>query len=144
EAAELIEIMRSPSARAMSVSWCQGVGGMAAGLLYAAEAYGDERYLSLAKEGARACLAVAPQAWVVSQCCGLSGVGELLVDVALATDDEEFWEGAGHVAALLLARSGGERERPVFPNNALKWVDGAWGTGTSGVLSFLRRLHERR
>jgi tRNA A-37 threonylcarbamoyl transferase component Bud32 len=144
EAAELIGVMRGPSARPMSVSWCQGVGGIAAGLLYAAEAYGDERYLALARDGARACLAVAPQAWVVSQCCGLAGVGELLIDVALATDEEEFWTGAGHVAALILARSGGERDRPVFPDNTLESADGTWGTGTSGVLSFLRRLHERR
>jgi hypothetical protein len=144
EAEELIAIMRSPSARAMSASWCQGAGGIAAGLLHAAEVYGDERYLAVAREGARACLAIAPQAWVVSQCCGLAGVGELLVDVALATGDEEFWTGATHVAALILARSGGERERPVFPDNTLESADGTWGTGTSGVLSFLRRLHDRR
>lgn len=144
EAAELIAVMRGPAARAMSVSWCQGMSGIATGLLYAARAYDDDRYLDLAMEGARACLAMAPQAWVVSQCCGLAGVGELLVDVALATGEEEFWTGAGRVVELMLARSGGEPERPVFPDNTLESADGTWGTGTSGVLSFLRRLNERR
>lgn len=44
------------------------MSGIASAMAHAAMAYDDERYLSLARRGADACLAVAPQAWVVSLC----------------------------------------------------------------------------
>ncbi|MER7013629.1 class IV lanthionine synthetase LanL [Saccharopolyspora sp. NPDC000359] len=143
ESAELIHVMRRRPARPMAASWCQGMSGISSALLAAAQHWGEDRYLALAEDGARACLGLAPQAWVVSQCCGLAGIGEALIDLAIATDDEEFWRGAEEIAVHMLVRSGGEFEKPVFPDNSLETSSAPWSTGTSGVLSFLRRLHRR-
>ncbi|MEV0408662.1 class IV lanthionine synthetase LanL [Actinoallomurus sp. NPDC050550] len=143
EAATLARVLREPAARPMGASWCQGLSGIVTALLHAARAYDDERYLRPARAGARACLAIAPQAWVVSQCCGLAGIGDMLIDVALATGEEEFWHGAEHVVELILTRSGGDLRRPVLPDNTLEGASGSWAMGTPGVLSFLRRLRDR-
>ncbi|MCO5988813.1 class IV lanthionine synthetase LanL [Actinoallomurus spadix] len=143
EAATLARVLREPAARPMGASWCQGLSGIVTALVRAARFYDDEWYLETAGAGARACLGIAPQAWVVSQCCGLAGIGEMLVDVALATGEEEFWRGAEHVVELMLTRSGGDLEHPVFPDNTLEGASGSWGMGTPGVLSFLRRLRDR-
>ncbi|GAA4615239.1 class IV lanthionine synthetase LanL [Saccharopolyspora hordei] len=143
QATELVGTMRRRPARAMAASWCQGMSGISSALLAAALHWDDDRYLALAKDGARACLGLAPQAWVVSQCCGLAGIGEALVDLAIATGDEEFWRGAEEIAVHVLVRSGGDHAAPVFPDNSLETSSAPWATGTSGVLSFLRRLHRR-
>lgn len=143
EVAELVEVLRRPPARPMAASWCQGMSGIVSAFLEAARHWDDDRYLALAKDGARACLGLAPQSWVVSQCCGLSGMGEALIDLAIATEGEEFWSGAGEIAVHMLARSGGDFTKPQFPDNSLEAASAPWSTGTSGVLSFLRRLHHR-
>ncbi|TVT21193.1 hypothetical protein FNH05_34080, partial [Amycolatopsis rhizosphaerae] len=143
ETPELVATLERPAARAMGASWCQGLSGIVSALVSAAGWYRDDRLLALAEDGARACLAMAPQAWVVSQCCGLAGIGESLVDVALATGNEEFWRGAETVAELILLRAAGSPERPRFPDNSLDSASSHWATGSSGVLSFLRRLHRR-
>ncbi|MCO5994110.1 class IV lanthionine synthetase LanL [Actinoallomurus rhizosphaericola] len=143
EAATLARVLREPAARPMGASWCQGLSGIVTALVRAARVYDDEWYLETARAGARACLGIAPQAWVVSQCCGLAGIGDMLIDVALATGEEEFWRGAERVVELMLTRSGGDLEHPVFPDNTLEGASGSWGMGTPGVLSFLRRLRDR-
>jgi hypothetical protein len=142
QAADLVDVLRGLDARPMGASWCQGMAGIVSALVQAAQAY-DGQYLDVAREGARACHALAPQAWVVSQCCGLAGIGEALVDVALATADEEFWQAAAEVAELILIRSGGDFAHPEFPGNSLDSATAGWGVGTPGVLSFLRRLQQR-
>jgi tRNA A-37 threonylcarbamoyl transferase component Bud32 len=141
-AERLTSVLHGPDARPMGASWCQGMAGTVSALVRAADAYGG-RYLDLAAAGARACLALAPQAWVLSQCCGLAGIGEAMIDVALATGAEEFWQAAREVGELILIRSGGPFARPEFPGNALDAVSPDWGIGSPGVLSFLRRLHRR-
>ncbi|MFI0465674.1 class IV lanthionine synthetase LanL [Saccharopolyspora sp. 5N102] len=143
EVAGLIEVLRRPPARPMAASWCQGMSGVVSALVSAAQHWDDDRYWALAKDGARACLGLAPQAWVVSQCCGLAGIGEAMIDLAIATEDEEFWLGAREIAVHMLARSGGDFTKPDFPDNSLEAASAPWSTGTSGVLSFLRRLHHR-
>nr|WP_055501742.1 class IV lanthionine synthetase LanL [Nonomuraea pusilla] len=139
----LLEELAGPAARPMGASWCQGMSGVAGALAHAGRALGEDRYVELAERGARACLALAPQAWVVSQCCGLAGIGECLIDLALLTGDEFYWRGAEEVAVLMLVRGGGEPDAPVFPGNDLDKAGFTWATGASGVLSFLRRLDQR-
>jgi tRNA A-37 threonylcarbamoyl transferase component Bud32 len=144
DAAEaLIADLNGPAARPMGASWCQGMSGIAGALLHAARAYDDDRYLALAERGARACLALAPRAWVTSQCCGLAGIGEALIDVAITTGDPAYWRGAEEIAGLMLTRAGGPPTKPIFPGNDLDTPAFTWGTGTAGVLSFLRRLDRR-
>ncbi|MGC7096562.1 lanthionine synthetase LanC family protein [Amycolatopsis lurida] len=137
EVAERTRVLRRRTAPAAGADWWQGLAGLVPPLLAAARAYGEDRYLELAKEGARACLTAAPRVPSVSQVHGLAGIGETLADVALATGDEEFWAGATRIAELILLRSGGSYRKPVFPGEA------GWAHGAAGVLSFLRRLHGR-
>jgi tRNA A-37 threonylcarbamoyl transferase component Bud32 len=143
EAPELIAATQTPQARPMSASWCQGLAGIGFALLRAARPLGEDRYLALACDAARASVAMAPRMWVVSQCCGMAGVGELLVDLGAATGDEERFRDAERVLALMLARCGGPVSAPRFPDHASTGSSGAWGVGSSGVLSFMRRLRAR-
>jgi hypothetical protein len=119
------------------------MAGIVTTLAHAAQVCGDERYLDLAERGARSCLAIAPGAWVVSQCCGLAGIGEALVDLAMVTGESAYWRGAEEIAELMLLRAGGAFEAPAFPGNDLDKAGYTWGTGAAGVLSFLRRLNLR-
>ncbi|WP_344473153.1 class IV lanthionine synthetase LanL [Nonomuraea monospora] len=142
-AESLLGELAGPDARPMGASWCQGMAGIVTTLAHAAQVFGEDRHLDLAERGARACLALAPGAWVVSQCCGLAGIGESLVDLALMTGDAAYWRGAEEIAELTLLRAGGAFESPVFPGNDLDKAGYTWGTGAAGVLSFLRRLDRR-
>ncbi|MER5559030.1 class IV lanthionine synthetase LanL [Streptomyces sp. NPDC002506] len=131
-----------PEASRRYGSWCRGLTGLAALLIEAGSGEQHTEWLALGLSGARACHRIAPRMSLVSQCCGLSGVGDLLVDAAVATGDDELWHAAEDVAALILARSGGAC-LPLFPDNSLIGSDLAWATGGTGVLTFLRRLRDR-
>ncbi|WP_067482335.1 class III lanthionine synthetase LanKC N-terminal domain-containing protein [Actinomadura hibisca] len=139
---ELVEAAGRPTARPMVGSWCQGLAGIGVCLLAASAVLNDDRMLDLAADAGRACLRTAPTMAVLSQCCGMAGAGELLIDLAVATGSEEFMDGAHRVLGLMLARSGGSPGRPVFPDHSLTAASGPWGVGTAGVLTFLRRLRD--
>ncbi|MYS83964.1 class IV lanthionine synthetase LanL [Embleya scabrispora] len=124
-------------------SWCRGLAGIGTVLIAAGSPAREPELLELGLRCARLCHALAPRMSLVSQCCGLSGVGELLVDAALATGDDEYWRAAENVVALILARSGGTVRRPLFPDNTLAGADPGWATGGAGVLSLLRRVRDR-
>jgi serine/threonine protein kinase len=140
ETPDLLAEASRPGATRRYGSWCRGLAGIGTVLIQAGDHYQDDSMIALAKETGRACRALAPRMALVSQCCGLSGVGELLVDLAVATGDEESWQAAEDIAALILARSGGPVRRPIFPDNTFSSPNAEWATGTPGVLSFLRRL----
>ncbi|MFH9347913.1 class IV lanthionine synthetase LanL [Kitasatospora sp. NPDC017646] len=133
-------------------SWCRGLAGVGAVLVRAADRLGEPGYLALAGRAARTCAVLAPRMPLVGQCCGLAGVGDFLVDTAVAygssvspgsSGAEEFWDAAGTVAAVILSRSGGSPARPVFPDPGLTRPSATWAGGSAGVLGFLRRLHDR-
>ncbi|MGW4897397.1 class IV lanthionine synthetase LanL [Kitasatospora sp. NPDC004240] len=132
-----------PGATRRYGSWCRGLAGIGAVLVRAADRLDEPGYLVLARRAARTCSALAPRMPLVTQCCGLSGVGDLMVDVAGASGSEEFWDAAGTIAALILTRSGGTPSRPVFPDAGLARPAAFWAGGSAGVLGFLRRLHDR-
>ncbi|MFJ9770547.1 class IV lanthionine synthetase LanL [Kitasatospora sp. NPDC101157] len=148
----------APGATRRYGSWCRGLAGVGTVLVRAADRLGDPGYLSLARQAARTCAALAPRMPLVGQCCGLAGVGDFLVDVAVASGtsgtcgttrtsgssaSEEFWDAARTVAAVILSRSGGTPARPVFPDPGLARASATWAGGSAGVLGFLRRLHDR-
>ncbi|MFE3503177.1 class IV lanthionine synthetase LanL [Kitasatospora sp. NPDC059160] len=149
----LIARATAPGATRRYGSWCRGLAGVGSVLVRAADRLAEPGYLDLARKTARTCAALAPRMPLVTQCCGLAGVGELLVDVAVAsgpgtgpgggTGAEEFWDAADTVAAILLSRSGGPPSRPVFPDTGLARPSATWAGGSAGVLGFLRRLHAR-
>ncbi|MFJ1705571.1 class IV lanthionine synthetase LanL [Kitasatospora sp. NPDC088346] len=132
-----------PGATRRYGSWCRGLAGIGAVLVRAADRLGEPGHLALARHTARACAVLAPRMPLTNQCCGLSGVGDLMVDVATASGAEEFWDAAGTVAAIILSRSGGTPSRPAFPDAGLTGSSATWAGGSAGVLSFLRRLHRR-
>ncbi|MFD0279505.1 class IV lanthionine synthetase LanL [Kitasatospora sp. NPDC127111] len=143
----------APGATRRYGSWCRGLAGIGAVLVRAADRLGEPGYLVLARQAARTCAALAPRMPLVTQCCGLSGVGDLLIDVAVASGpeesgspaagSEEFLDAAETVAAIILSRSGGTPDRPVFPDTGLTRSSATWAGGSAGVLAFLRRLRDR-
>ncbi|MGW4696094.1 protein kinase/lanthionine synthetase C family protein, partial [Kitasatospora cineracea] len=135
----LLAAATRPGASRRYGSWCRGLAGIGAVLARAAEQLGEPAHRALAERCARACLGLAPRMPLVTQCCGLAGVGDLTLELAPAAP--EFHEAAGTVAALVLARSAGPAARPVFPDAGLVRQSFGHATGTPGVLAFLRRLH---
>ncbi|MFE2349207.1 class IV lanthionine synthetase LanL [Kitasatospora cineracea] len=135
----LLAAATRPGASRRYGSWCRGLAGIGAVLARAAEQLGEPAHRALAERCARACLDLAPRMPLVTQCCGLAGVGDLMLELAPAAP--EFHEAAGTVAALVLARSAGPAARPVFPDAGLVRQSFGHATGTPGVLAFLRRLH---
>lgn len=146
--ADLVPVLVSRTetllARPMAASWCQGLAGIGATLVRAARFFDDEAVLNAAKSAAAACLTFAPRVLLVTQCCGLAGVGEFLLDLAVAADDVRYHRDAIDILNLMLIRSGGSRNAPCFPDNTMAGSSPAWATGLSGVLSFLRRLADPR
>ncbi|MGI5170346.1 class IV lanthionine synthetase LanL [Spirillospora sp. CA-253888] len=131
---------RSSNAKPMHGSFCQGLAGMGATLLRAAEPCGQERYIDLARDAADACADLATKIHTPCQCCGLAGVGELFLDLARTTGDTAYRAQAERIAQIILSRAGGTTNAPIYlDSNA---IDGAWSTGIGGVLTFLRRLRE--
>jgi serine/threonine protein kinase len=133
----------TPDASRRYGSWCRGLAGIGGVLIRAAVCLDQPRYLDLAEQCADACVRIAPRMPQVVQCCGLAGVGDFLIDVALATGSDPRWEQATAVARLVLLRSGGTWDRPVFPDVDLTRTSAGWAGGSSGVLGFLRRLRDR-
>lgn len=127
-------------ARPMSASWCQGLAGIGTTLVRGAHFFDDERLLMAAQTAATGCLAVAPRVPLVTQCCGLAGIGEFLLDLAIVADDIRYRQDAINILDLMLVRSGGSLTAPSFPDTSLATSTPGWATGASGVLSFLRRL----
>ncbi|GLY86203.1 class IV lanthionine synthetase LanL [Actinoallomurus iriomotensis] len=138
----LIDAARSPSAKPMHASFCQGLAGIGATLVRAAHELGADGHLDLAREAAAACHDLAPRMYALTQCCGLAGIGEFFIDLVQLTGDETYLGQAHRVADLILDRAGGPADAPVFPDTSLHGSSGSWSTGTAGVLTFLRRLRD--
>ncbi|MBV9450232.1 MAG: class IV lanthionine synthetase LanL [Streptosporangiaceae bacterium] len=140
-AAHAVRAVASPSRTSPGLgSWCGGLAGVGTTLARAGSVDPDGPFLGVAEQLARSCLDRAPWMPLVSQCCGLAGLGEFLIDLACVTGADEYWHSAADIAALILARSGGTPGRPVFPDHSLSGASSGWGTGTAGVLGFFRRL----
>ncbi|MFC4912994.1 class IV lanthionine synthetase LanL [Actinomadura gamaensis] len=139
---ELLTAITRPAARPMSASWCQGLAGIGTSLLHAATALGDDACRAAALQAATASLHMVPRMHIVTQCCGSASIGELFVDLAAATGDDTHLQQAHYVLRLMTARCGGTPDQPEYPDNSLTATSAAWGTGSSGILTFLRRLHQ--
>ncbi|MFI1714761.1 class IV lanthionine synthetase LanL [Streptomyces litmocidini] len=139
---DIVAAAAEPGAARSYGSWCRGLAGIGTVLVRAAARLDEPRYLDLAGRAARACAALAPRMPLVTQCCGLAGVGELMVDLAEASASEEFRDAAETVALLVLSRSGGTWSRPVFPDPGLARPSATWAGGSAGVLAFFRRLRD--
>jgi lantibiotic modifying enzyme len=137
------EAQRS-AALPMSVSWCQGLAGMAPALHRATAVVTDLQLARLATRAAEVAAEAAAQ-WIprldnTIRCCGVAGVGEMFVDLWLATGDERYRASAYRAAGQLLLRNQGRDDAPIFVSLD-RDAPLSWGMGSAGVLAFLRRLH---
>ncbi|MFD4656954.1 class IV lanthionine synthetase LanL [Kitasatospora sp. NPDC058444] len=145
-AADLPGIMaaaRAPGATRRYLSWCRGLAGLGTLLVQAGRQYGDDALIALAAEAGDVCRTLAPRTAQVFRCCGLAGVGDLLVDLAVTTGEARHWAAAEDLAALILTRAGGRPNRPLLPGRRPDEEARAWAVGTPGVTTFLRRLARR-
>jgi lantibiotic modifying enzyme len=122
------------------VSWCQGLTGIALSLLTAGEYLNDSGYTDAARRVADACIALVPRMDKPTQCCGLAGIGNMLIDVACRDGDERYWEAARAVVGQMLVRSAGPADHPMFVRDHPGEYSASWAYGLAGILSFFRRL----
>jgi serine/threonine protein kinase len=119
--------------------WCHGGPGIALALLSLFELTGDERYAS----AARSALRIHPadlRYSNMSQCHGLSGVGEILLEAHRILDEPEWLHRAKRVGGTLraLARTAGTGASWLVENPYQPTADFMIGCG--GVAHFLARL----
>lgn len=124
----------------IAASWCQGLAGIAPVLLHAGDVLPDHTLGPLARRLADVCLDFLPQVSVPVQCCGLVGIGNLLVDLAIHDSSEHYWAAAHATARQLLIRSTGPANHPVFVKDSLEEYGASWSFGVAGQLAFFRRL----
>jgi class IV lanthipeptide synthase len=129
-----------PTTAPLAASWCQGLAGIATSLLTAGEYLNDPAYTDAARRAANACVALIPRMDKPTQCCGLSGIGNMLIDLATRDGDERYWQAARAVVAQLLVRSAGPAGHPVFGRDTPGEYSASWAYGLTGILSFFRRL----
>lgn len=127
----------------IAASWCQGLAGTGITLLHAADVLDDPALARLAGRVGDACAAFTPRLMALGQCCGASGVGNLLIDLAEYEQDERRWTQAEAVAAHMLSRAAGTPTRPVFLDEAPEAGSASWSAGVAGILTFFRRLSAR-
>jgi tRNA A-37 threonylcarbamoyl transferase component Bud32 len=136
----LIRQALRPSAPPMSVSWCRGLAGIGRTLLHASAVLEEPALTADAALAADACIARLPRLAILGQCCGAAGVGEFLIDLALATQQERYWAAAQDVGSHLLLRSSGPSGRPAFAAQGPGAPNASWAAGLTGLLAFFRRL----
>jgi hypothetical protein len=76
-----------------------------------------------------------------SQCHGLAGDAEFLLDLADALDPDHYRTWAGELAGCIYARHAIRGGRMVAPDETGTAIVPDYGTGLAGVLAFLLRLH---
>lgn len=126
-----------------TVSWCNGLAGVARALIQAGDRLDRPDCISLAAEIGDVCALWISRMTNIGQCCGAVGIGELLIDLWLLTGEHKHHEHALAVAQHLILRSGGSPQRPVIFNLSHDAREIAWAGGLSGILGFLRRLRDR-
>ncbi|WP_326595282.1 class III lanthionine synthetase LanKC N-terminal domain-containing protein [Streptomyces sp. NBC_01803] len=139
-AAELAGAAAAPSAVPIAASWCQGLAGAARALGHAAVVLGEPELDRAARTAGAACAAWVPRMENLSQCCGASGVGSALLDLADSSGDDRFRAGAERVARHLLVRSHGPDAAPEMIDTEGQDAPLSFGMGYAGILAFLRGL----
>lgn len=124
----------------IAASWCQGLAGIAPVLLHAGDVLHDDTLSTLARRLADVCMDFLPYVSVPVQCCGLVGIGNLFVDLAVHDSSGQYWAAAHATARQLLIRSTGPVNHPVFVKDSLEEYGASWAFGVAGQLAFFRRL----
>ncbi|SBT38836.1 class IV lanthionine synthetase LanL [Micromonospora auratinigra] len=121
------------------VHWCSGSSGVGTFLLRAWRQTGDEELLTLVR---RAAVAVHRSRWQsgISQCHGLAGDGDYLLDLADELGEDTYRGMAQDLADAMCARQVLRGGRMVLPDETGTEVSAGYGTGLAGSLAFLHRL----
>ena len=110
-------------------------------LLQAGLALSDPELTSLASQTADVCISYLPRLGLPARCCrARQQVGNFLIDLAITSQDERYWQDALNVGRQMLLRSGGHRGHPVFVKDTARRKATSWAFGITGLLSFFRRL----
>lgn len=139
EVPDLVAGAQQPSARPLAASWCQGLAGVARVLHSCGQILDEPELTGAAIQASEACLNWVPRMATIGQCCGLAGVGSMLLNLALARRSAGRSDGLELVAGQLLRRSSGPVGRPVFRAGS---HDTSWGYGTAGALAFFRSMRD--
>lgn len=131
---------RSQFSVPLAASWCQGLTGIAHTLLHAGDVLDDPTLLDLARRLGDVCVEFLPHVGVPTQCCGIAGIGDLLIELAVHDGDERYWDAASTAATHMLLRAAGTPEQPLFVKRAPEDNSASWAFGAAGLLAFFRRL----
>jgi serine/threonine protein kinase len=136
----LLERLQTPYSAPIAVSWCQGLAGIDQTLMHVADVLADPEFDALAGRVGDACLRFLPHVNVAAQCCGFTGVGNMLIDLAGRTGGERHRDSGRRAASLMLLRSAGTASRPLFVADEPAEGSASWAFGNAGILAFFRRL----
>lgn len=119
--------------------WCSGSSGAGTFLVRAWKHTGEQQFKKLAVQAATA---VYQARWRAgpSQCHGLAGDAEFLLDLAHDLGRTRYLTWASELAACIYARHAIRDRRMVAPDETGMAVVPDYGTGLAGVLAFLLRL----
>lgn len=119
--------------------WCSGSSGAGTFLLQAWQHTGEQRFKELAAHAAIAVYRARSQGGS-SQCHGLAGDAEFLLDLAHTLGPGRYLTWAGELAGCIYARHAIRGGRMVAPDETGTAITSGYGTGLAGVLAFLLRL----
>jgi serine/threonine protein kinase len=119
--------------------WCSGSSGVATFLSRVWQDSGDDKLLDLVRQAATA---VHRSRWHTgsSQCHGLAGDGELLLDLDQILDEPQYLDWAEDLAAAIHLKHAVREGRQLAPDETGTEVSVAFGTGLAGVVAFQHRL----
>ncbi|MBO0804565.1 MAG: class IV lanthionine synthetase LanL [Nocardiopsaceae bacterium] len=123
----------------LSMSWCQGLAGIARTLLRAGDLLGKPDLALTAARAADVCAARRSRITSLGQCCGAAGVGSMLLEFA-ARGSERHLDAARDIATHMLLRSAGPADHPMFVEDAPADGTASWAFGLTGILAFFRQL----
>ncbi|GAA2083273.1 hypothetical protein GCM10009801_43620 [Streptomyces albiaxialis] len=136
----LAERSALPTAVPLSATWCKGLAGAARALWRAGDVLDEPEFTAAAHRIARVCAGWIPWLENVTQCCGLCGLGEIMLDLAAWSGEEAYAEAARDAGRHLIRRSHGPDADPAFFDPDRSETPMSWGQGYTGVVAFLRRL----
>lgn len=138
----LLQQTRQLTAPPLAVSWCRGLSGIAPVLLLAGTVLQDPTLARLAGDATETCIAYLPRLSTPGRCCGIAGIGSVLIDFAIKTQEERYWHAAERAGVQILLRSAGTPSHLIIPATPGQSGTG-WAAGLAGLLSFFRRLARR-
>jgi serine/threonine protein kinase len=118
--------------------WLRGTAGVGAALVRFYSLLGEKRYLQLAGDaalGSYSLLCAVP-----TQFEGLSGIGELQLDLFVATGDPKYRDAAARLVRTIEAYAMKHPAGIAIPGRTLDRIATDFGWGGSGVGAFLVRL----